>query len=641
MPDIHTQHLAPYRQMAELLDTLHVGLCLFDETDRALLWNHAFLRLFPEHAGHIRVGEPYRDNLARFYRGRLNATELKNIEEYIASGIRRHRSQTMPFVFEHHGRWVKVASDPIPGIGRLRVWTPIARPDSMLSSQSGQDAMMPFLTDDGDAAIQSDAGHRIVRANSRFLQLFELKSEEEARGRSLSSLYADAWSRLSTDEEASRHWQLSLAEAERFCGNPFQLALPGDRWVRCLQKMMPDGGKLTTMADISDMKQLQRKLEEARNAAEIANRAKDHFLAIVSHELRTPMNGILGMLDLLNEEELDQHRSEKVEVARQSAQALLGLLDDILAFSRMASGRTELEWSATDPSSLIATTARLIEPRALKKGITLRWTVSPDVPSKIMVDPDRLRQVLLNILGNAVKFTEKGEVVLSAHMESPRPDGRPVLNIAVSDTGIGIPLTAQQRIFEPFVQADSRVGRRFGGTGLGLAICRQVVEAMGGSVSVQSTEGIGSRFSVTIPCDLPGDSAAIEAPKARRELPPLKILVVDDNAVNREVAKLLLERLGASATTVADGAAAVIAARQEPFDLILLDIEMPEMDGYQVAQAIRDTALVNAGTPIVALTAHSGEHFRALSRGAGMQGFITKPLRLASLADEIGSAIGA
>jgi len=639
MPDVQTK-LAPYRQMAELLDTLHVGLCLFDEMDRVLLWNRAFLRLFPEHTGHIKVGEPYRDNLARFYRGRLNAAELKNIEEYIASGIRRHRSQTMPFVFEHHGKWVKVASDPVPGVGRLRVWTPIVQPDAMLALPSGREAVMPFLTDDGDATIQSDARDRIVRANSRFLQLFDLKSEEEAKGRSLSALYAEAWSRLSTDEEASRHWRLGLAEAERFCGTPFQLALPGDRWVRFLQKMTPDGGKLTTMADISDMKKLQHKLEEARNAAEIANRAKDHFLAIVSHELRTPMNGILGMLDLLNEEELDEHRGDKLEVARQSAQALLGLLDDILAFSRMASGRIELEWSATDPSNLIATTVRLIEPRALEKGITLRWTVSPHVPSKVMTDPDRLRQVLLNILGNAVKFTEKGEVVLSAQMESPRPDGRPVLHIAVSDTGIGIPPTAQQRIFEPFVQADSRVGRRFGGTGLGLAICRQVVEAMGGTISVESTEGAGSRFTVAIPIDLPVDSAASEMSEARRELPPLRILVVDDNAVNREVAKLLLERLGASATTVADGTAAVAAASREPFDLILLDIEMPEMDGYQVAQAIRDTALVNASTPIVALTAHSGEHFRALSRGAGMQGFITKPLRLASLADEIRNAVG-
>lgn len=403
--------------------------------------------------------------------------------------------------------------------------------------------------------------------------------------------------------------------------------------------MTPDGGTLTTMADISEMKQLQHKLEAARNAAEAANRTKDQFLAVVSHELRTPMNGILGMLDLLKEEEIGGHSGEKVEVARQSAQALLGLLDDILAFSRMASGRIELEWSATDLAGLVETTARLIEPRALKKGIALRWRTSPDVPGKVVTDPDRLRQVLLNLLGNAVKFTETGEVMLSAHMGALRPDGRQVLHLTVSDTGIGIPLAAQQRIFEPFVQADDRIGRRFGGTGLGLAICRQVVEAMGGGISVESTVGTGSRFSVTIPCELPVEAAAAEVPGARRELPPLKVLVADDNAVNCEVAKLLLQRLGASATTVAGGAAAV-AACHEPFDLILLDIEMPEMDGYQVARAIRHSASPNANTPIIALTAHVGEQFQARCREVGMQGFITKPLRLASLGDEIANAMG-
>lgn len=229
MPDVHCKRLAPYRQMADLLDTLHIALCLFDEMDRVLLWNRTFLRLFPEHVGRVKVGESYRENLLRFYRRRLDAAELGNIEEYITAGIRRHRSQTMPFVFEHDGQWIKVASEPVPGIGRLRVWTPIVQPDPMLDARSTEGGMMPFFEDDGDSAIRTDAQHRIVQANSRFLQLFDLKSEDEARGRTLASLYAGEWSRGSTDEAASRHWQLSLAEAERFRGTPFQLPLPGDR----------------------------------------------------------------------------------------------------------------------------------------------------------------------------------------------------------------------------------------------------------------------------------------------------------------------------------------------------------------------------------------------------------------------------
>ena len=632
------EKLAPYRHMADLLDSLQVGLGLFDEADRMLLWNRSFLRLFPEHVGHVEVGEPYHVNLRRFYRKRLSPSEMVNIEKYITAGIQRHRSQTMPFVFEHGGQWIKVASDPIPGLGRLRIWTPIAQPDAAHGT-GRQETVQPFLADDGDAAVHCDAAGRLVHANTRFLQLFDLTCVDAAKGRTLADLFAAVWSRGSSDSEAASRWQLTLAEAEHFPGTPFQLPLPGERWLRILQKVLADGGTLSTIADISEMKRLQYGLEAARNAAELANRTKDQFLAVVSHELRTPMNGILGMLDLLNDDQLDRRHKDKVEVARQSAQSLLGLLDDILGFSRMQSGRIDLDPVETDPTELVASAARLVEPSAREKGLAFRWTTAPGLPERLLLDPDRLRQVLLNLLGNAIKFTETGEVTVHVRAGDLRSDGRRLLHVEVSDSGIGIPAEARARIFEPFVQADNRIGRRFGGTGLGLAICRQVVEAMEGTISVDSAEGIGSRFSVVLPCGLPDGTAASVAAAPVASLPPLSVLVADDNGVNREVARLLLERLGATVTVTADGPSAIEACRT-PFDLILLDIEMPGMDGYETARAIRDGDSVNARTPIVALTAHVGEQYKSMSGTSGMQGFITKPLRLSSLAREIASAIG-
>ncbi|TCZ64009.1 hybrid sensor histidine kinase/response regulator [Roseicella aquatilis] len=639
--------LRHYRLMAGLLDSLHLGLCLFDAEDRALLWNQTFLRLFPEHAGHVAVGEPYAENLRRFYAARQPEAEPQAIDRCIAAGLARHRSQAHPFIFQHRGQWVRVASEPVPGIGRIRIWTPIAPPDRSASlAPPTEDGMlpevMPFAAEDGDGLVQLDTEGRILAATGGFARFFRLPAPEAAIGHRLADLYAAAMVAQPGVAEGVGAWLQRLADAERFTGAPFELPMPGGGWLRMLQQRMPDGSIVGSFVDISAMKALQEELSRAREAAEEASRAKDRFLATVSHELRTPMNGILGMLDMLGDGRLAPDQADWHRLARDSAEALLGLLDDILAFSRLQAGELAPEPAPANPAELLDGIVRLLQPRAREKELSLRWALDGTVPDTVLCDTARLRQVLLNLIANALKFTEAGSVGVTVRAGAALPDGRLLLEFEVADTGIGIPAAALDSIFEPFVQADAGIARRFGGTGLGLAICRQLVAAMGGHITVASEPGQGSRFRFTVACR-PAPTRAVPVARAAEPVPPLpllRVLVVDDHPVNREVARLHLDALGLEAATVESGAAA-LAACAERFDLVLLDLEMPGMDGFATAAALRASGLPSARAPIIALTAHAGAEHRALCREAGMQGFVSKPVRLAMLARAIAEATGA
>ncbi len=622
------ERLAPIVAMAEILDSLHIGLCLFDAEDRALLWNRSFLRLFPEHDGFVSVGEPYAENLRRFYRSRLSPAEMGAIDQCIAEGIARHRMQTQPFVFEHRGHWVRVASQPVPGLGRMRVWTPIAAPDTPEA--------LPEQGDEGDGRSTLGPDGRIAGCNARFASFFGLVSPAEAVGRSHAALVTAAWSRAGGVPPDVLQ---TLAEGERFTGVPFELALPGDRWLRVLQNRLADGRVVGSFADISAMKKLQAELRTAREAADRANRAKDALLATVSHELRTPLNGILGVLSVLESQPLPEATSRHVGVALNSARGLLHLVDDILSFSRREGTATTTASEPIDPARMVREVVQLLSPQVQAKGIGLRALVAADVPGMVEADAARLRQVLINLAGNAVKFTERGEVTLQLARAGRAADGRAMLSFTVSDTGIGIPARALEAIFEPHVQADPEIARRYGGSGLGLSICRTLVQAMGGEITVTSTLGQGSWFSVVLPCRELAPAAPPPA-DALPSLPTLRVLVVDDQAVNREVARILLERLGQS-VTLAGRDEEALHAIEEPFDLLLLDLEMPGLGGIGLLQALRAAAPHDRPMHAVALTGHAGEEHRTLCAEAGFDGFLTKPLCLRDLADMIVDVLGA
>ncbi|MCB0915125.1 MAG: response regulator [Actinobacteria bacterium] len=388
----------------------------------------------------------------------------------------------------------------------------------------------------------------------------------------------------------------------------------------------------------------RRVAEEARQAAEQAAGAKSAFLANMSHEIRTPMNGVLGMLELLGETRLEGQQREYLDVARSSAQTLLTIINDILDLSRIEAGKVEIEEVPLQLHELVASLAALFAGTASTQGVGLSAAVDSAVPTAVMGDPTRLRQVLANLVGNAIKFTQRGQVfvhVSLADVDDSGGDADSRIRFDVVDTGIGIPESRLESIFESFSQADSSTTRRFGGTGLGLAISRQLVELMGGEISVTSVEGKGTTFSFTVPLPvveepehLPVSAGADRSADGSADPTPLhgEVLLVEDNAVNRHVGAGMLRRLGLAVTLAEDGSEALAKLDGGRFDVVLMDCQMPVMDGFEATAAIRDLERgTRARLPIVALTADAMAGAAEQCLSAGMDGYLSKPYSLAEL----------
>jgi len=428
------------------------------------------------------------------------------------------------------------------------------------------------------------------------------------------------------------------AEQEQYIEEGWRVRKDGSRfWAEVtMTAIRGEAGELRGFAkltrDMTERKQAEVALIQAKTAAEAANAAKSQFLANMSHELRTPMNAILGMIDVALPKVTERTVHDCLQTAKESADILLTLLNDLLDSAKIESGKLELESAPFSLRRILDQITHILAVRASEKGLRFYCRMPDETPDVVVGDRVRLQQVLLNLAGNAIKFTQRGEVEISLHVLWQ--DGEATLNFAVRDTGIGIPPFGQERLFQPFAQADVSMARRFGGTGLGLSICKRLVEMMGGRIWVESEVGKGSTFYFTVRLplakDLPPD---FDVPLAVPTVPcaQLRILLAEDNPANQKIAAYVLQARGHIVEIVGDGQEAIRLSEQNRYDVILMDVQLPEMDGLEATAAIRkreDAATEDGGrrVPIIAMTAHAMKSDRDRCLAAGMDGYLSKPV---------------
>jgi PAS domain S-box-containing protein len=508
-----------------------------------------------------------------------------------------------------------------------------------MSISAAKQRLEAVFSNISDALLTVNDYDMIESANSAACELFGWQ-EHELVGISASTLMPE-WTRWSGARKPDK--QLFETRAITRDGRDF----PADATIsRFSLHSLPY--RILVVRDITQRKQAEEAMRQARDAAETANRMKSEFLANMSHEIRTPMNGVIGMTELALDTELSDEQREYLDMARSSAQHLLSIINDILDFSKIEAGKLTISNEPFPLASLVSQTVRSLEHRAKEKSIALTLNVSPDIPAEVQADPGRLRQVLINLIGNAIKFTRAGSVdiqVDTAGCTEPH-----CLHLCVSDTGIGIPQEKLGSIFDAFTQADGSITRNFGGTGLGLTISHKLIELMGGRMWVESKQGQGSRFHLQLPYQpvatqaMPENAASEHAEDAAgdRARAQLSVLLVEDNAVNRKLAIALLGKLGHQVALAEDGKEAIDAFAPGRFDLILMDMMMPGIDGLTAIARIREMEARQTdapATPIIALTAHAmqGDRERFLAQGA--DGYVAKPIRFEELKSAINTAV--
>ena len=484
-----------------------------------------------------------------------------------------------------------------------------------------------------------DKDERFVFVNAEYLRKFEL-DQQDVLGNSFREVHGSDMNGLIADIDKGIAGEASMLESEVISrsGNKYFLRI--NIAPDCTTGDAPCG-IVVIATDLTDQMRHLQELSEAKESAEKANRAKTQFLANMSHELRTPLNGVLGMLQLLLNgyaEPLQEKQQEMTTKALKSTKILLSIINDILDLSKIEAGRLDIERKPFSIKECVADAIELFSIEAQQKGLEIGFSVGEDVPKATLGDNVRLRQVLLNLIGNALKFTMKGRIAVRVEAGAKKPDGKKDLIFTVTDTGIGIPAQKKDLLFRPFGQLDESDTRRYGGTGLGLAISRRIIDIMGGTITVESEPGVGSSFSFNVPMQEVEEaklavseappSGAIVAPVAEEEQ-KLRILVAEDDPMSSALLRSILERQGFQMELAQTGREAVEMWERGVFDLIIMDVQMPKLDGIAATRIIREKERATGKhVPILAITAHAYQEEGERCRAAGMDAFLPKPLDL-------------
>ena len=511
----------------------------------------------------------------------------------------------------------------------------------------GQLKMMEAACNDavnGIAIANSD--HEMVYANPALCKMLGY-TKEEVLQLNVGDLMPESESEIRHEQAA----KLLSEEIDQYVVDRTYLHKSGEKIlmsvaVSTLHEISGENLSLAHFRDVREERKAQADLRQALVQANEATRMKSEFLANMSHEIRTPLNGVIGMAQVLEYSELTDNQSEHVSIIKESSNSLMSLLNDILDLSKVEAGKIAINMVEADLRHKLSRLFQLYDPIAKEKGLELLLVFDPRIPSELHFDPVRVRQCVTNLLANAIKFTSEGQITIA--VESEQVGSEHKIKIHVSDTGIGISPEKVNTIFEAFQQADGSTTRSYGGTGLGLTITRNLAQLMGGNISVVSEVGRGSIFTFSFNAPIMGqisskpsvDASAFEETKNKaRSLTGCRILVVDDNLINRQVAKTLLEIYGLNIESANDGIQAIEKLEAEAFDLVLMDIHMPRMDGVRAVSEIRAGGGRNANTPIIALTADamSGDREKYLQKG--MNGYVSKPIDERELLTEIGRVL--
>ena len=653
MTDINS----PVDPIAKMLDTLGVGMCLFDTEDRAISWNATFLRLFPEHDGHVQVGEPYACNLRRFYQVRLDAARMAHIDRFIADGLDRHRRQFQPFEFFHHGQWLRVASRPIEGVGRMRLWTvvppPVAGDELARAIAAGGTDLQPgAFADIADGLMVCDAGGRITYANRRFAMIYELNPGTPVAGETFADFLSHLWHGHPGREQAL----LALSDNANFAGAPFEIELPGDRWVRVIEHRAIDGGGVSTHIDFTEVHRSRRDAEAARDRAEALavslrqeiddrQRAEEalrrtqraeavgQLTAGVAHDFNNLFAIVLGNLELIDLTNPEPKLHRRLEVIRATIERGATLTGQLLAFAR----RQPLVPRPVDLKEMTGAMLPL-----LRTACGRRIEIVDEMPDHLpfaLVDPAQLELAVLNLALNARDAMPDGGTLrigggietVTAASDHEAPEAGAYVVLRVEDNGMGMTDAVRSRAIEPYFTTKGQKS----GSGLGLSHAYGLARQSGGTIAIASEPGKGTVVRLLLPAV---DALAADPPRTATTpaAPKYRVLLVDDDLEVLAGTTELLEIVGFEVTAVSSAAQARQALEGGlEIDVLATDVMMPEMNGPDLARWVwaRDPRL-----PVLFITGFAApETIEGLGSNCML---LRKPCRSKELRDAILTLLG-